>query len=1138
MKSFLKFMLVVLIWFVICGLCVAGAVLSQLTVEDGLIIFGIIFVTWYTVKLVIFLIRRFIAQRQVRKLINIEKPESDKARWSAFEIFKKRDVDKHLARVLPILTKLRGAPAEDGAQRVKIAMHLKFDNRDSFWLDSKTCSKPQSTDPVLTEFGDIRWRLFNRFVVLDVDAPLANDDSPASQGRWFSLLDGLSYYRKDAPIDAVIVSLDGEHLKDEDSRVEIADRVRQLYGNIVDRCAIDAPVSVVITGGHNLSDLEDWASDLDAGIAKKAFGKVNSNGQNATELVSDIFAELKSVYRNSSLVNLVKRGFSSSTVRAANGASELEKSLEHTLSRLFAHNNFSLAPSLAGLFFVARKPGHVSFADGLLEESTLVWKAPRAMGVRTEADARKARMQFFYRAACAALAGLTFLIYLMAYRTIDVANTSYRIAVSEGDSVESIVKNLRARLGYVESLEGLMLGHWLPLSDDPLELRRNEALYLRDLENRILKPLDEALFEEMTEIDSVEVSKMELLVRRINLLEAAIQGESLTDLELLPQVYEANTLPELTEELTFEINDLYLRQFVLGREVDSRSALVRWNTEKGRYQRELSKLLVASNGRMDWVLDWVRMVEQPADITLKTYWAGNLEASEAVVVDGVYTLEGKALVETFINDLALALDLETDFFEQYLPSFLDQYEKNYIAAWGSFLSRFNEGRQTLGNRADWLEVINDLPTGRNIFFNVLNDAEFQLSPYLDNEELPEWIEFIVYYQDMLALGADQLQSNAGRNNVLTKLGLKLLSKTGAVGAAVAKSAKSGLKTQKKLDKASGAGPGPDERELNLQTAATELDNYKAQIAAVAFNVEQRTASYDSIRGYFLNAENPTAAGTALAELQKSIVTLESLIGRPSAATAAFWNVYIGAADLMRAFMLEESSCVVNDRWEDQYLFDIYGIPDYKLSEIAFSETGTLWQFTDQELAPFLQRKPGLGYSAKRIGEEAIPFEAGLFEYLYKAQDMRQQIVIDQVRLNIRTKPTSLNRKALLLVAKTELELSCEAGGQSLSNINILDEGIFDWEPSCKSIDLRFEIGNRIVEKSYTGIDGLQQFLTDFSEGRHTYQIEEFPDFFYLLKQFQIEEITANIEIDGASRLMLALANRPPMPLNQIAACWN
>lgn len=1138
MKSFLKFMLVVLIWLVICGLCVAGAVLSTLTVEDGLIIFGIIFVTWYTVKLLIFLVRRFIAQRQVKKLISIEKPESDRSWLSIFEIFKKRDIDKHLARVLPKLSSLREDASAGQVDRVKIAMHLKFDSGDSYWLDSHTVSRPQANDPVLTEFDDIKWRLFNRFAVIDVNANLVNADTAGNKVRWFDLLDGLSYYRKDIPVNALIVSLDASYLEGEDAQVEVADRIRQLYGNLVERCAIDVPLSIVITGGHNLSNLEDWASDLESDIAKKAFGKANTSSKTAQELVSDIFYELRSVYKNASLVNLVKNGFSSSVSRAANGTSEIEGNLSQTLSRLFAHNNFTVAPSLAGIFFVSRKGSRVAFADGLLEESALIWKLPRATGVRTESDARKAKMSLFYRSACAVLAGLTFLIYLSAYRTIDVANTSYRIAVTDGETVEGLVKNLRARLGYVESLEGVMLTHWMPLTSDPLELRRNEALFRRDLENKLMVPIDEALFEEMTEIDSVEVSKMELLVRRVNLLEAAIQGASLSDLELLPQVYEANTLPELTEELTLEINDLYLQQFILGREVDSRSAMTRWNTEKARYQRDLSNLLVASNGRMDWILDWVRMVEQPTDITLKTYWEGNLDAVDPVIVDGIYTLEGKALVEAFVDNLAMALDLDTDFFDEYLPAFLAQYEKNYVAAWRSFLTRFNEGQATLGNRADWLEVINDLPTGRNIYFNVLNDAEFQLGPYLDSEEVPEWIEFLVYYQDMLALGADQLQSNAGRNNVITKLGLKLLSKTGAVGAAVAKSAKSGLKTQKKLDKASGAGPGPDERELNLQTAATELDNYKAQIAAVAFNVEQRSASYDNIRGYFTNADNPTAAGTTLAELQKSIVTLQSLIGKPSASTAPFWNVYIGAAELMRAFMLQETSCVVNDRWEDQYLFDIYGVPDYKLAEVAFAETGTLWQFTDQELEPFLQRKPGLGYSTKRVGEESIPFAAGLFEYMYKARDISQQIVIDQVRLNIRTKPTSLNRKALLLVASTQIALTCEAGEQSLSNINIVDEGIFDWEPSCKSITLSFEIGNRIIEKVYSGTDGLQQFLTDFDEGQHSFQIEEFPDFFYLLKQFQIEEITASIEIDGASRLMLALANRPPQPLDQISACWN
>ena len=112
------------------------------------------------------------------------------------------------------------------------------------------------------------------------------------------------------------------------------------------------------------------------------------------------------------------------------------------------------------------------------------------------------------------------------------------------------------------------------------------------------------------------------------------------------------------------------------------------------------------------------------------------------------------------------------FVAEYVPRFYARYQQNYIASWGAFLNGFNEGADQLQSRDEWLGVLNNLATGRNIFFNLLNDVDYQLAPYADVEIKPDWFEFILYYQNMLALGEDKVQSNSKKKRCSDEAGFE------------------------------------------------------------------------------------------------------------------------------------------------------------------------------------------------------------------------------------------------------------------------------------------------------------------------------------------------------------------------------
>ena len=289
---------------------------------------------------------------------------------------------------------------------------------------------------------------------------------------------------------------------------------------------------------------------------------------------------------------------------------------------------------------------------------------------------------------------------------------------------------------------------------------------------------------------------------------------------------------------------------------------------------------------------------------------------------------------------------------------------------------------------------------------------------------------------------------------------------------------------------------------------------------------------------FENEDNPAAAGTALANVQLSIRKLQALIGNSRVATEPFWKIYQGPLLLAEQFMLREAACHVDEDWRENYLFDLAGLPEYKLSEVAYGDGGLLWQFIDAELSPFLRKRQNAGFSVRRLEDRYLGLNSEFLDYLARAQDDSKRQRFATFDLDITAMPTSVNKNSLLYVSQTELTLACSGSSQSLVNNNYMVEERFVWEPSCGPTSLRFTIGNKVAEKQYPGMNGLRSFLEDFRDGEHSYDIEEFPDLFYLLKQFEIRRIRVKLDIEGGDRLLVALSEAPVKAPTNIAVCWN
>lgn len=1130
-------MLVVFIWLVVLGICFAGAILLGYPESAGIKLFLTIFAIWYGIKFIFFLYNRWKAKVRVEKLINVESLQNDKKRLSYFQFLMSKDVDKHIANVIKRVT-------ESGTSTVNEltwAMHLKLDNQHSDWLKQESVNKPKLSDPIFQEYKHVEWLVYNKFMMLDIDSYLMQQGNPSAKSEWLQLLNGLSYSAKKKSLDSLVVTVDVTELKSAAARSKVADTIRGKYEDIKEYCGVDVSVSLVLVGLEKLSGVDTWLADIAEEWQTQTLGAINKTKMHPTSLVGECFEQLQTAFVQGSLKHLVTKGFDTTVAGLPKSAEEVRVSLDAFTDRFFSPSQFQAAPVCSGLFVVMKKDNDYAFVDSLLESHALCWSPAVLTNKTTVSDLQKRKKIIAYTSASVVLASMLAMVHGNDKERLAEVFELYKQQVSKSGEQAKLVDNFQARYELIQDLSSINIGHWASSASEMFGISTLEARLNKDIADQLIDPIDANFEQKLSSIDNdnldAKVDYLNVLMRRINILNAASQGTSLEDLTAFPQPFDSAYIDSMPSAMIDNINDIYLKSLDMTRSTDRGLYLKLWRKQVADYRDKVSELLLASDGTMDWLTDWINNNADVSSIALKDYWNGSKELSSSTEIKGVYTVAGKEAIDAFVQQLTNALGDTHPFLLEYFPPFKQQYEKSYVASWGAFLKNFNQGQESLNDRNEWLGVINNLTNTRNIFFKVLNDADFQLEPFKDMEEKPDWFEFVLYYQDMLALGNDK-QGNPKKNKVLTKLALKMVGALGPVGKALAGSAKSGLKTKKKLDKAGGGGPGPTERELNLQEAAVTLDSYKTAIAELVFNIEQPRESYTNIRGYFEFENNPTASATPLGTTKLTIKKLQSLVGKAGMSTAAFWNVYSGSVALLERFMMQESVCYIDKKWEDDYLFELDGVPDYKLDTFAYADTGILWGFVNENLTPFLKKKRGGGYSLKRVDGNKMPLSADLVNYLIRAKDLSNKQKYETFDLDMTAMPTDLNEDALLYVSETRVALHCAAGDQVLVNNNYIVNSKFNWQSSCNAASVKITIGNKVIERFYGGETGVYDFLSDFKSGVKRFELEEFPEYFYILNQYKIKYLDVNLDIKGGLKLMNSLANKPPKAPEKISACWN
>lgn len=1152
MKKFLKFLLIVFIWLLISVAIIGGGLIAGLELNVSLIILGSLFSGWIAFLIIRKVVINYRAKKKVEALVSVEEPKNSTSYFNF--TLANTPLKNNFISMIKLLKKsylkVHGDPLYVLPWYLMIG---KNGSGKTELLNNANLSSPTINQNSLmnTDCG-LNWCLYNQAIIIDTPGDfLATEQKPNRNVDWLELLGLLKKHRPEEPINGVIVTLSMEDLLAGNSQnlIELGIEARKNIEQLMQQLHVQVPVYVMVTHTDKLAGIEEWVSSLNRELLTSPLGEVNNDGLPVLNFIHDAVSNIAERLKQLLLSAIQEDNVSSSLLLLPTKLESLERHIGTFTESLFQTNPYQKTPFFRGIYFVGdgstsrhhlggKEKGifsHQVFTEIIPNERDMISSLTNAEKV---AKSRRIGKTLGWNTIFAALICSLFYIY-----NEDVAVLDQMINENAGNFEEytELSNNISSMYQYRKMVNTLASTGWTPwfgLSGQPEFIDKLEGMFSERIQVRLVKATDQVFVKELdkTFTRDADISEEKIvafistLVRRINIIDAYIAGETNDTLASMPAPYsytDAEFFGIEDSSVVDELNILYLQSLA-------------WATDKTMVEQEvflldkqLNDILMKSKDLAQWLIPWANKVAKTSEVRLSDYWSvGTGSIGKDTIISGAYTITGKEVIDDFLTQIKATRRYDA-ILATILPGFEAKYKRVYFDHWEEFAETFSNGTQRLNNRSEWLTVVNNLSTGRNIFFNGMQLINDQMAPYKSDPLLPEWGKLMFYYQEMLAYAP--AEKNAGNGKMISKMALKLISKAGPLGKALAKSGKKGMKTKKKMDKGKG-GPSPDERQMQLADAGKLLGDYRTALADFVYSAEVRSVSHDAIFGLYTNPDNPAEGESNLSMAYTSLKKLQAIVGKQNKENQSFWKLYAGAIYFMQDYMMSESSCDLQDIWTNEFLTNLEGIPEYKVASLAFGQEGLLWPFLENQLAPFVSERFGAGYVASKVAQTPYPIHSGFLEFAARAKDGKQarQSVYP---VQLATLPSSTNLDSKYVIHQTSLEMQCASGSTVLVNKNYENSELFEWSESCSQVNLVINIGRFRLEHSYEGELGFPKFLADFKTGQKRFTAEDFPRESNRLKESGISFMDINYGINGQTPLLKALKSKKIAIPREIASCW-
>lgn len=1005
------------------------------------------------------------------------------------------------------------------------------------------------------------WWFFEQAIIIDTAGRYAIPiDEEKDKEEWQRFLSLLLKYRKKEPLHGLIVTVaadkllgSGAEALEEDGR-----NIRRRIDELMRVLGAKFPVYVLVTKCDLIQGMSQFCEQVSEKSLNQAMGVINQDLSTDVAAFEDhAMNSLGERLRNLRILLLhspERKRVDPTLLLFPEEFENLKTGLEGFMKGAFRENPYQETPILRGIFFSSgRQEGspysHFLNALGLIgEKETLpgtnkglflheffskILPADRGLLTPTKRVLEWHRITrnlglTAWIVLVIALCGLLSFSFVKNLRAIREASHEFAKPVSLRGDVLADLGTMDRFAQAILNVEAKNRNWWVPRlglhESVDVETGLKER-YCNQFQNGFLMTFDRQMAATLARVtssapDEVIGQYILHLVRRINLLKARIEGQSLEALRKKPQPsYEPAMFSggqPIIPELRGKFGSLYLYYLLW------RSNLGDVNKEIATLQAWLRQVLAAKGGNLRWTVVWVNRYGGLSPVSLAEFWGGGSPATGEKTIEPAFTLKGKDQIDSFQKEIESALP-DPVFFANSRSEFDKWYRSTCLESWYAFAGVFPRGMDRLKSLKQWQHIAAGMAGEEGPYFAFLNRSALELAPFAKAENPPSWIQALYQFEIV------KTASLSSEKGLLTK------------------AAEQGKKLVTSVEKSIGKDIGGEVLETQLQLAKAYQD-YRSSLQGMTPVSASRNQAFQLVSQVF--SEDPATSKSPFLTSMAAAGQMRSLLFKGKVADEIFWKLMTGPVEFMWTFARMEAACHLQNQWEQGVLSELEGATGPQLSQLLSIPEGPVWKFVKGPvLSPFITWSVQRGYFAREALGGAMPFDSAFFPFLRQSAAGRLAaaapaggVAKPNYKVTIHGLPTDANPDALKQPKRTRLEMQCGETTLSLINDNYPVSGTFNWTPeTCGDVVFQIYVGDLILTKKYTGNYGFAAFLKDFRGGQRTFYPQDFPADKSGMAALRVKHIRVNYQFTGDHQAAIAaigqMHSAPTQAPRRIVRCW-
>ncbi len=994
------------------------------------------------------------------------------------------------------------------------------------------------------------WWFFEQAILLDTAGRYA---IPVDEGRdkeeWQGFLKLLVKYRKKEPLHGLIVTVAADKLLRANA-AELEDdglNIRRRIDELMRALGVKFPVYVLVTKCDLVQGMTPFCDHVPEKSLEQPMGVVNQDlKRDVVAFLDSAMTEMGERLRNLRILLLHQvesRSVDPGLLLFPEEFDHLKKGLGIFMQAAFRENPYQETPILRGLFFSSgRQEGtpysHFLSALGLIGEKEVLPGTSRGLFLHEFYSKILPRDRKLFAPTTraiewgtltrnlgltswiligVALCGLLSFSFVKNLGTIRMVSREFAgLPAIKGETASEVLAMDRIRESILK-VERQNQNWWVPrfaLNESRAVEAGLKERYCRLFQSVFLSSFDRRMSNLMATItpatpDAVIGQYAVHLTRRVNVLKARLEGKGLSELLSAPQAPYVGSGAGVDENLRPEdrkrFGSLYVYDLV-------------WRTDAGDLNKEMSVLqawlkhvVSVRGGNLQWLATWVDRQSGLPSVTLPEFWGGAPGVAGEVAVPPSFTRKGKEQLDALVRELDQAYP-EPGAIAALRARLDTWYRSAFFDAWYAFGSAFPKGVDRLRGVRSWQQVVARTATDEGPYLALLGRMASEMEPVVGGGDTPHWVRQLY----RIKAAKDEGTAQAKEKGTLEK------------------TAEKGKQLLSIVDRLFGGESGVTP-EARLR-AAKAYQEYSGALAAIV----QATASRNQVYQLASQAysEDPATGKSPFLAAQGAVSRLRTEVAAPRPADEMLGKLLWGPVALLWTYARDETGCYLQAQWEEKVLAESQGARGHQAIQMLLGPDGLVNKFLKGPAAPFMGR--GLkGYYAKEALGGTIPFAPTFFPYLTRGVPAATVAAAKpSYSVTIQGLPTDANPEAQTKPQAARLELQCQAGPQSLVNLNYPVSRTFTWSAdTCGDVVLQVEVGKVTLTRKYSGEQGFPEFLQDFRGGSRTFLPTEFPGESEALARLGIRFIRVNYHFSGDRPVVGQAMALPGEAPRSIAACW-